>query len=62
MPGFIDTTTGLCFGEGLQFQAKIGGSGLIIQSDEIVAPGPMVSELGDSLITESGDALVTETA
>lgn len=61
MSGLCDSTTGLCFGEGLQFQAKIGGAGLIIQSDQIVAPGPMVSESGDSLITEAGDAMVTET-
>lgn len=30
MPGLIDSATGLSFGTGLQFQTKIGGSGLAI--------------------------------
>ena len=61
MSGLIDATTGLAFGAGLEFQAPIGGAGLII----VVSSGPdsgsiMITEASDTMITEAGDTMVTE--
>lgn len=61
MPGLIDSATGLAFGESLQFQREIGGSGLTIVSDNADPIGTMITEAGDAMITEAGDTMVTET-
>lgn len=62
MPGLIVSTTGLAFGESLQWSREIGSAGLIIQSDDIDPIGNMITEAGDTMITEAGDTMVTETS
>ena len=47
MPGLVDSTTGLDFGSGLQFQTQIGTAGLIISTD----PGPGIELMTDDGLT-----------
>lgn len=61
MAGLIDSTTGLCFGESLQWSREIGNAGLTIVSDDADPPGNMTTEAGDTMITEASDTMVTET-
>lgn len=50
MAGLIDSTTGLAFGEGLQFQTPIGGAGL-----DIVTETPELELLwGDTFLVWGG--------
>lgn len=57
MAGLSDSSTGLMFGTGLQFQTGIGGAGL----ENVVVPATaMLTETGDVMITETGDTMVTE--
>ena len=61
MSGLIDTTTGLAFGAGLEFQAPIGGAGLTIVTSTAPPSGSvMITEASDTMITEAGDTMVTE--
>lgn len=57
MPGLIDSDTGLTFGTGLQWQAAIGGGGLI---NVTTPPGEMITEDSIAMITESGQIMITE--
>lgn len=47
MAGLTDSTTGLEFGQGLQWQTPIGGAGLIISTD----PGPGIELMTDDGLT-----------
>jgi len=61
MGGLIDSSTGLAFGEGLQFQTPIGGAGLTIQVNTPPPTGSvMITEATDRMITETGDVMITE--
>lgn len=60
MAGLIDSTTGLAFGTGLEFQQPIGGAGLIINAGSVPA-GEMITEASVIMITEGGVDMITET-
>ena len=61
MSGLVDSDTGLTFGAGLEFQAPIGGAGLIITTSVPIPSGSiMITEASDTMITEAGDTMVTE--
>ena len=58
MTGLIDTTTGLTFGEGLNWLADgLGGAGLTILA---IPSEAMDTETGDEMITELGVIMETE--
>lgn len=60
MAGLIDSTTGLAFGQGLEFQTQIGTAGLIITVD----PGPGIELTTDDgsiyLLSDDGSLYLTE--
>ena len=62
MPGLIDATTGLSFGDGLTWTNGIGGPGLTIAAGGVTPSGNMVTEYADNMLTEDGNQMVTETA
>jgi hypothetical protein len=57
MAGLIDSTTGLAFGVGLQWQTPIGGGGLDIVTDPA---GEMITETSIAMIDETGQIMITE--
>lgn len=61
MPGLIDSSEGLSFGDTLQFQREIGSAGLIIVSDDFVAAGSMITEASVLMVDESSVQMVTQT-
>lgn len=61
MSGLIDSTTGLVFGSGLEWQTPIGGGGLTIVTTAPTPPDTvMITEAGDAMITQTVSYMVTE--
>ena len=61
MAGLIDSTTGLAFGTGLQFQTQVGTAGLNITTGGPAPPATqMITEASVGMQSESGVDMVTE--
>lgn len=61
MAGLIDNggTTGLCFGQGFQYQHEIGSAGLIITPDE-TGSGFVLMENSGYVLMEDGSKILLE--
>jgi hypothetical protein len=60
MPGLIDTTTGLMYGDGgiNWLDGGLGEPGL--DNPQPLPESTMITEDGNAMITETGDTMVTE--